>query len=127
MKGDVVNEGQEGVKFMCRRESFDVKNDGVNEQVKESRRHGATLAEASVAVCTEESKTVNYGVGGGVEIFHEINDAGRYVVIGENFPKCVVGDGVENLIKVEVEVVNVRVQREISDHGGDMIDCSVVR
>ena len=104
-----------------------MKNDGVNEQIKENGRHEATLARASDAVCNKESKSVNYGlvIYGGVEIFDEINEVGGYVLFGEHFPQCSVGDGVESLIKVEVEIVNVRVQREIADHGEDMV--SVVR
>ena len=80
---------QEGVQFMCRERSFNVTYDGVYKEVEEDERHGAILAEASDAVCSEESKTVDYGVvlWGGVEIFNEVNKVGRYVVIGENFSR----------------------------------------
>ena len=58
--------------------------------------------EASDAVTSKESETVDYGVviRGGVQFFNEVNEVSRYVAIGNNFPESVVGNGVESLVEV---------------------------
>ena len=68
-------------------------------------------------------KFVDYGIiiWGGVEIFNEVAGVGSSVVLGENFPESVLGDGVENLVEVEVQVVDVGVEGEIGDHEEDVV------
>ena len=64
-----------------------MKNNEINEWVKENGRHGASLAEASDAVGIKEGDTVDYRVviRDDKEVFDEINEVGGYVVIGEYF------------------------------------------